>query len=964
MSNAERNAVRGESVDAAGAASTDSECHELKSLLDTIAAQLSDADRRHTQTLNEMQDRIASMGRETELLRNSVPEKLSSAFDRIESGVAELAQRLASVEGGEGTKSREAADAAKCETIALRSAVEPSAILATETQPRHRTNAVDTFDVIESHYPGHDSEPWDRESAEALTNLYETGEAGLTPQSRCPASQSRDPDFVSSAARTSPQAAMSVNAPIADQGWLEGRFAEIARTIEKSLADIRPDHGFFALSQRFDHFEQHFDKVLEGVATHADIGTLRLLGEHVGDVVSQLAKTHDQLARLSVIEEQLSEISRVLTGRPRGATGTGSPSDDASHVAASINVEAIARAAADAAAQRVADMRPAEPHAGEIRPLLEQMLAESRQGEENTAILFDTLQQAVIRLLDRVDAIELSLRQRQAASATPRASELETSRFNIELQRNSEFSSGYNENFGISEPTAAPPLPNEPQPVAASLSPESVPVDAALGENDKLRHDMVAEIRRAKQRLAEREPRGTANEAQEPAQSISITPADAAGPGLRPPPGSRPVRPAAAAAPVKATGPSAPSPRLIAIAVAAILALTGLWYWIGGGSGQSVMIRPAEQENTVGSSSSPAADTEPADRGAIAPANPADGGNIDDRRPDATERRGETEGATTIGQIISPEVPVARTALPMLGVAVDLDQPVTQADVELAKRHQAMARISGEIGKAAAKSNGAPIIPASLVPDQSEDEGEIAASTGDMPERPAHAARLELPPATVGPLSLRLAAAKGDPSAEFEVGARLAEGKGTPQNFGEAAKWYQRAAERGFAPAEYRLATLYERGLGVKEDRSLATLWYRRAASQGNVKAMHNLAVLSASQNGQSPDYTTAAQWFEEAAKRGLFDSQFNLAILYENGLGVERDLKRAFMWLSLAARDGDVDAVRRRDILRGKLTAEELATAERMIAAWNPVPLDPSVNDARAAGQAWQKNPKNGISG
>jgi localization factor PodJL len=959
MSSAELNAARGESVDAAEAASTDSECHELKSLLDTIAAQLSDADRRHTQTLNAMQDRIASMGRETELLRNSVPEKLSSAFERIESGVAELAQRLGSAEVGEGTQSSDAASAAKCETpIALRSAVEPSVIVATETQPRRRTPAVDTFDVIESSYPGHDPEPWDRESAEALTNLYESGDAAFTPEARCHAQQARDQDLTSPADRTAPQATMSTNAP-ADQVWLEGRFAEIARTIEKSLADIRLDHGFFALSQRLDQFEQHFDKVLEGVATHTDIGTLRLLGEHVGAVVSRLAKTHDQLARLSAVEEQLAEISRILTSGPRGTAGTGSPAD-ALHVAASINVEAIARAAADEAAQRVADMRSVESHSGELRPLLEQMLAESRQGDENTAILFDTLQQAVIRLLDRVDAIELSLRQRQTAPPAPRASELETTRFNIELQRNSEFS-GDTENFGFAEPTVVPPLPAEPQPVAASLSPENAPA-TALGGNDKLRHDLIAEIRRAKQRLAEREPRSTTNEAQPPAQTISAAPADTTGPSL--PPGSRPVRPTSSAASVRASGPSAPSPRLIAIAVAAVLALTSLWYWIGSGSDQSVMVRPADHAPTAGSSASPAADTGPADRGSIAPASPADGENVDDRRSDAMERRGESEGATTIGQIISPEVPVTRTALPMLGVAVDLDQPVTQADVELAKRHQAMARMSGEIGNAVAKANGAPVIPASLVPDQSEVEGETAASTGDVPERPSHAARLELPPATVGPLSLRLAAAKGDPSAEFEVGARLAEGKGTTQNFNEAAKWYQRAAERGFAPAEYRLATFYERGLGLKEDRSLAALWYGRAASQGNVKAMHNLAVLSASQNGQAPDYTTAAQWFEEAAKRGLFDSQFNLAILYENGLGVQRDLKRAFMWLSLAARDGDVDAVRRRDILRGKLTADEMSAAEQMIAGWKPVPLDPSVNDARAAGQAWQKNPKNGISG
>ena len=130
------------------------------------------------------------------------------------------------------------------------------------------------------------------------------------------------------------------------------------------------------------------------------------------------------------------------------------------------------------------------------------------------------------------------------------------------------------------------------------------------------------------------------------------------------------------------------------------------------------------------------------------------------------------------------------------------------------------------------------------------------------------------------------------------------------------------------------------------------------------MKAMHNLAVLSANQTDESPDYTTAARWFEEAAKRGLADSQFNLAVLYENGLGVKRDMKMAFMWLALAARNGDKDAVRRRDILRGKLTAEEIVAAEQMIAGWKPVPSDRTINDARTAGEAWKNNPKNGVSG
>ncbi|MEQ1712821.1 MAG: tetratricopeptide repeat protein, partial [Hyphomicrobium sp.] len=215
---------------------------------------------------------------------------------------------------------------------------------------------------------------------------------------------------------------------------------------------------------------------------------------------------------------------------------------------------------------------------------------------------------------------------------------------------------------------------------------------------------------------------------------------------------------------------------------------------------------------------------------------------------------------------------------------------------------------------------------------------------------------LELPPVTVGPLSLRLAAAKGDPSAEFEVGARLAEGKGTDQSFKDAVKWYTRSANQGFAQAQYRLGTLYERGLGVKSDPARARVWYSRAAEQGNVKAMHNLAVLSAGSKSGSPDYSAAAHWFGEAAVRGLGDSQFNLAVLYDSGLGVSKDTSLAYQWFALAARSGDKEAVRRRDLAKAALPATDAAAIDARVASWLPQSADQMANDARAAGEAWKR--------
>jgi localization factor PodJL len=849
---------------------------ELKALIDAIAAQLSDATRRHSETLSEMQDRIATMGREAEALRDHIPEEFAPTFEHIEAGVAELAKRLAKANDS---------DAA-----------------------------------------GQQGGPWDSESAEALTHVYESHATGSTSHSSS-----------AGAERVSPH----VNI---DQAWFETRFARIAQEIEQSLAEIRPDRGFRAIGERLDQFEQQLTGMLGSVATRADLDAVRLIEEHVGEVVNHLVETHDQLTRLGAIEEQLTAITRTLSDEQgRAHFGSQSTTD----VSSELDVGEIARAAAEHTAMRFADMAPASTDAvRELRPLIERMMEENRNGGENTAALLDTLQQAMIRLLDRVDALEFAQRNNTPMHAAS-------------------FGGGYEARWREPEPPFSAPsfdsdLPSSdsasvPPPPPEVLSAESAPpaysfdreelVETVTRKNEKLRQDFIAEARRAKMRLSSASDDEIVVTSPPDSGSFTMSSSDAA----RGPHGSRPIRHAAARS--KASGPSGPSPRLIVLAVAAVLALGGLWYTVGTGT----------QKSVVGSSSlQPAAKVQGLDGKSGSGKTEQSGAKSDGagQSPD-TGPHGDQQGQLT------PNGTGADTNVSMLGVAVDLNEPVTAASMEKAQRHQAMATISGKLGDAAARNNNAALVPASMVPTEAETEGLKEPANGDaLPSNTVRSTHFDIPVATVGPLSLRLAAANGDPSAEFEVGARLAEGKGTPQNFKEAAKWYQRSADQGLAQAQYRLGTFYERGLGVKADRAQAETLYKRAADQGNIKAMHNLAVLSANQTDQSPDYTTAAQWFEQAAKRGLTDSQFNLAILYENGLGVKKDLQQAYMWISLAARNNDTEAVRRKGILRGKLTADELAAAERMISAWKPMPVDHGANDARMAGEEWKRNPKNGIAG
>jgi len=211
-------------------------------------------------------------------------------------------------------------------------------------------------------------------------------------------------------------------------------------------------------------------------------------------------------------------------------------------------------------------------------------------------------------------------------------------------------------------------------------------------------------------------------------------------------------------------------------------------------------------------------------------------------------------------------------------------------------------------------------------------------------------------PATIASPALRVAAANGDASAEYEVGIRFAEGRTVTQNFEEAARWLDRAARAGIVPAQFRLGSLYEKGLGVKKDIETARKLYIVAAEKGHAKAMHNLAVLYAEGLEGKPDYKNAAQWFSRAANHGVADSQYNLGILYARGIGVEQNLAESYKWFTLAAGQGDQDAAKKRDDVAGKLDAQALMAARLAAQTWTAAPQPEEATTVKTPAGGWDK--------
>ncbi|MFZ5594753.1 MAG: DnaJ domain-containing protein [Pseudomonadota bacterium] len=74
-------------------------------------------------------------------------------------------------------------------------------------------------------------------------------------------------------------------------------------------------------------------------------------------------------------------------------------------------------------------------------------------------------------------------------------------------------------------------------------------------------------------------------------------------------------------------------------------------------------------------------------------------------------------------------------------------------------------------------------------------------------------------------------AVSGDAATNYKEGLRHEKGEGAVQNYGEAARLYEKAAAQGVADAQYRLGRLYTLGKGVPLDNVEAYAWLSLAAA-------------------------------------------------------------------------------------------------------------------------------------
>lgn len=133
-------------------------------------------------------------------------------------------------------------------------------------------------------------------------------------------------------------------------------------------------------------------------------------------------------------------------------------------------------------------------------------------------------------------------------------------------------------------------------------------------------------------------------------------------------------------------------------------------------------------------------------------------------------------------------------------------------------------------------------------------------------------------------------------------------GYGAKQDFSEAIKCYQKAANLGSALAEYNLGIMYEKGLGTNQDLKMAAEFYKKSANQNFKFAQFNLALLYEKGLGVAQNYQEAFSWYLKAAEHGDVDAQVNVGNCYEQGLGITKDIQEAARWYRRATEQGDAD--------------------------------------------------------
>jgi len=154
-------------------------------------------------------------------------------------------------------------------------------------------------------------------------------------------------------------------------------------------------------------------------------------------------------------------------------------------------------------------------------------------------------------------------------------------------------------------------------------------------------------------------------------------------------------------------------------------------------------------------------------------------------------------------------------------------------------------------------------------------------------------------------------------------------------DYAAALSEWQDLADAGDADASYGMGLLYGNGFGVDMNDELALKYYLAAAEKGHAEAQYSLGIMHQNGWGLPINEEEGIKWYLLAADQGVVGAQLALGRVYAMDYSEKFDAVEAYKWFSLAANFGDLDAKSKVDFLASRMTADQIAEAERRVGAW-----------------------------
>jgi TPR repeat protein len=113
-------------------------------------------------------------------------------------------------------------------------------------------------------------------------------------------------------------------------------------------------------------------------------------------------------------------------------------------------------------------------------------------------------------------------------------------------------------------------------------------------------------------------------------------------------------------------------------------------------------------------------------------------------------------------------------------------------------------------------------------------------------------------------------AKQGNANSQSAIGYLFYDGRGVGRNRGQAARWYQRAADQGEPTAQFFLCEMHMRGDGVPRDLKLSLMWCELAIRGGEIRATHarERAMRQMTTEQRDLAWQLITRWSERRARR------------------------------------------------------------------------------------------------